>query len=120
MNPSNGELDDQKLDNPEAPNYTQVPNLLFDRWLSEISSLAELKVLLAVTRKTFGWHKREDALSISYLMELTGLSRPSVIEGCKRAGPDGHQILERTPDGDGSYLYKLRMRKELRLAPPVE
>ena len=63
----------------EAPNYTQTPNALFD----EMPSMreAELRVTLAIVRKTFGWHKRSDEISLTQLQELTGLSRQGVLNG---------------------------------------
>jgi phage replication O-like protein O len=65
-----------------APNYTQTPNDLFDYWLPHLKE-GELKVLLVIMRKTFGWHKKRDRISISQLMRLTGLSKPSVIDASK-------------------------------------
>lgn len=49
-----------------APNYTQTPNVLFDHWLPLLKE-CELKVLLFIIRKTFGWHKERDAISISQI-----------------------------------------------------
>jgi hypothetical protein len=46
----------------EAPNHTQTPNTLFDVYLPLMGG-AELKVTLAICRKTFGWHQKEDRLS---------------------------------------------------------
>ena len=51
----------------EEPNYTQVPNAVFDRWLPWLSE-AELKVLLYILRHTFGWQKDADAISISQMV----------------------------------------------------
>ena len=61
------------------PTYTQTPNDLFDHWLPHLGEI-ELKVLLVIMRKTFGWHKADlrDRISISQLEKLTG-STPSNI-----------------------------------------
>ena len=40
---------------------------------------AEFRVLLAVIRKTWGWHKKEDTLSLNQIAEMIGLSRRTVI-----------------------------------------
>ncbi len=61
------------------PNYTQTPNDLFDHWLPLLGE-AELKVLLVIIRKTFGWHKKRDRISITQLSEITGLLRETVIK----------------------------------------
>jgi phage replication O-like protein O len=49
-----------------SPNYTQVPDELFDELLATLS-LAELKVLLYVMRRTFGFKKGSDRISKSQL-----------------------------------------------------
>ena len=61
----------------EFPNYTQIPNIFFDELLP-ILGLAEMKVLLTIYRKIFGWHKKRDRISLSQLEELTGLERTHI------------------------------------------
>ncbi len=56
-----------------APNYTQCPNVIFDYWLP-ILGFAELKIFMVIIRKTFGWHKIKDRISLSQLQKLTGIS----------------------------------------------
>jgi phage replication O-like protein O len=60
-----------------APNYTQVPNVIFDYWMPVISSGA-FKVLICMCRKIFGWHKSSDSISKNQLMKVTGLSKNSI------------------------------------------
>ncbi|WP_394815278.1 replication protein, partial [Pasteurella multocida] len=50
-------------------NSFQVPNAVIDDLMSQMSG-AELKCYLAVIRKTKGWNKEEDAISITQLMEV--------------------------------------------------
>lgn len=88
------------------PNYTQVPNTFFDDLLSQITSLAELKVTLAIIRSTFGWHKNEDQLSLSQLEIATGMTRESVSNGIMEALKTG--LVKRRKKGQ-SFLYGLRM-----------
>lgn len=59
------------------PNYTQIPNAIFDYWMP-ILSPGEFKVLLAIARKTFGWHKERERISLRQLAELTGLNKRSI------------------------------------------
>ncbi|MFK3559393.1 replication protein, partial [Pasteurella multocida] len=54
---------------------------VIDDLMSQMSG-AELKCYLAVIRKTKGWNKEEDAISITQLMEVTGLSNRKVIDAC--------------------------------------
>lgn len=55
------------------PNYTQIPNEILDEWMSELSGL-QFKIIVAICRKTFGWHKQSDKISISQLESITGAS----------------------------------------------
>jgi phage replication O-like protein O len=65
-----------------APNYTQISNDLLDNHLPNLGE-AELKVLLVIMRKTIGWHKIRDKISISQLSSITGLLRETVIKAAK-------------------------------------
>ena len=42
----------------QAPNFTQTPNDLFDIYLADLGH-AELRVLLAVIRETYGWEDKQ-------------------------------------------------------------
>ena len=55
-----------------SPNYTQVPDVVFDELL-QILSGAELKVLLYIIRRTFGFKKASDDISLNQM--LTGIVR---------------------------------------------
>ena len=66
-----------------VPNHTQTPNELFDEHMKEMAG-SELKVILAICRKTFGWHKERDRISTSQLMEMTGLSNRAVIDAIRK------------------------------------
>ena len=68
----------------QAPNHTQTPNEFFDVHLKEMG-LSELKIVLAIIRQTFGWHKADDEISFSQFETLTGLSRPAVSKGIQAA-----------------------------------
>lgn len=67
-----------------SPNHTQCPNDLFDVHMLDMKE-AELKVTLAIIRKTLGFHKKSDPISLSQLQKLTGLSRQAVSEGAADA-----------------------------------
>lgn len=65
-----------------APNYFQCPNDLVDHWMPLLKE-AELKILLIIIRKTFGWHKNRDRISLTQMEEISGLSKKSVCEAIK-------------------------------------
>src|SRR5262245_5804895 len=90
----------EQHDGVEPPNHTQTPNALFDELMRDMKE-AELKVTLAICRQTFGWHRKEDELSLTQLSDLTGLSRQSVISGIEAGMRRG--IILRKPKGQ-SFL----------------
>ena len=58
--------------------HTQISNQFIDDWISQLNGAA-VKTFLAVSRKTIGWHKETDAISLSQLQQITGLSRQGVM-----------------------------------------
>ena len=63
-----------------VPNAFQVPNEVVDEgWLKELGG-AEIKVLIFITRKTFGFNKiGGDRIPLSQIIEATGLSRQATV-----------------------------------------
>jgi hypothetical protein len=51
----------------QVPNYTQVPDELFDELLTVLSG-AELKVTLYIIRRTFGFKKQSDNIALSQML----------------------------------------------------
>ena len=67
------------------PNTCQVPNVIFDEVMRRISDPA-LRVLLAIVRKTYGFQKHSDTVSLTQLQKITGLSRQGVVNGIRALG----------------------------------
>lgn len=77
-----------------SPNYTPVPDELFDEQLPDLSG-AELKLLLYIIRRTFGFKKESDNISLNQLLHGittregrvldrgTGLSKKTLLETIK-------------------------------------
>jgi len=59
------------------PNTTQTPNVLFDRLMYELPD-DEFKVLCAIVRKTYGWHKDSDRIANSQFEALTGKAKRQI------------------------------------------
>jgi len=53
-------------------NSFQIPNQLVDEYLTELNG-NELKILLVIIRKTKGWNKEFDGISISQFQKFTGI-----------------------------------------------
>ena len=75
------------------PNAFQIPNSVIDELLAKLTC-AELKCYLFVVRKTKGWNKEFDSISVSQFMEVTGLSNRSIITACESLVEMG--LLERS------------------------
>ena len=105
------------------PNYTTVPDELFDQQLAYLSG-AELKVLLYIIRRTFGFKKDSDSISLSQICNGittrdgraldhgTGLSKRHVIAALKALAKMGIIAAERrsSPErGFESTVYQLNV-----------
>ncbi|OTU48639.1 replication protein [Acinetobacter pittii] len=62
-----------------VPNSFQVPNAFVDDVLNKISD-ASCKIYLVICRKTRGWNKEMDSISLSQFEVITGKSRPTVVK----------------------------------------
>jgi len=107
-----------------SPRYTQVPDDLFDELMSELSG-SELKVLLYVIRRTFGFKKETDHISLSQMVngiikkdgsiqdKGTGLHKDSVIKAVKSLVFKGVLIKNRKTSDQHGYTateYALNIR----------
>ncbi len=120
MPPSN--LPPLEFEGFSEPNYTQVPDAVFDRLLPYLSE-AELKVLLYIIRRTFGFKKRSDAISVTQMEKGivtragrvldtgTGLSRTSIRKGSQGLVEKGILSMQRVKSDEGDYesnVFSLR------------
>ena len=84
------------------PNFLQVPNVVIDELLPDLTG-AELKCYLVVIRKTKGWNKESDNISISQFMKATGLSNSAVIKACESLVQYGLLVKENGARNTGVY-----------------
>lgn len=84
----------------KSPNTVPVPDEIFDWWLTRLGE-AELKILLYIVRRTLGFYKRSDQVSLSQfqsgikdLDSGTGLGKSAVSAALKSL--EGHGLIERT------------------------
>ena len=87
------------------PNAFQIPNSVIDELLAKLTC-AELKCYLFVVRKTKGWNKESDSISASQFMEVTGLSKKSVITACESLVQMG--LLERSGGERKLNIYSVK------------
>ena len=116
--------DDQKhFKGYSKPNYTPVPDELFDEQLPDLSG-AELKVLLYIIRRTFGFKKESDNISLNQLLHGittkedivldrgTGLSKKTLLDTIRHLIEKNLIISERRRSkekGDEPTTYRLNI-----------
>lgn len=70
--------------NPQKENgYTAIANELFERIVKTPLLGSEFQVVLFVIRKTYGFHKKHDQISLTQFEKGTGVSRPTIIKAIK-------------------------------------
>lgn len=109
-----------------SPKYTQTPDAIFDELLPDLSE-AELKVLLYIVRRTFGFKKDADNISLRQLSigittkdgrvldRGTGLSKSGVTKALVSLRTRGILIRSKNSDsqhGSTPTTYRLRMLGE--------
>ncbi|WP_312969771.1 replication protein [Acinetobacter gerneri] len=95
-----------------VPNSFQVPNAFVDDVLNKISDAA-CKLYLVICRKTRGWNKEMDSISLTQFEEITGKSRPTVVKCLKELIEVGLVVeLESTFHGN---TYKLGDETSVRM-----
>lgn len=67
-------------DTPQLENgYTKIANEIMDALIKVPIGNANAQILYAILRKTYGWNKKSDQISISQLEKITECSRRTVI-----------------------------------------
>lgn len=60
------------------PNFFQMPNVIADEIMRHLTP-TQLVCLLTIIRKTRGWHKQADAISLSQFQEATGIKSKKTV-----------------------------------------
>ncbi len=120
--PTRADTDDFHFPGFAHPNGTFVPDEVFDLLMPRLSE-PELRVLLYIVRRTFGFKKSSDDISLKQMVEGirradgtpldygTGLSRPAVTKGVRGLVEKGVILAERNRTderGDRPSTYTLR------------
>jgi phage replication O-like protein O len=95
--------------------YTKIPNKILDN--SHLYTPAEFKVLLAICRKIYGWHKKEDRISYSQITKMTGLSISGVIKSLDKLVDMGAITREKLKNG---YKYTIPLSDTAILLSSIE
>jgi phage replication O-like protein O len=110
-----------------SPNTTPIPDEVFDELLADLSG-AELKVLLYICRRTFGWKKESDNISLNQMLRgITrkdgtrldrgvGLSKPTLLRTIKSLVEKGIILAEQRDSQEKGHEptnYRLHMADPL-------
>ncbi len=90
----------------QITNYTQLSNEFIEQMFKY--DMAAIKVFVAISRKTIGWHKKSDKISYSQLKKMTGLCVNSLKKGIKVLIKDGW-ITQTNDIHDMGYIYDLNI-----------
>lgn len=102
------------IDNNDLrPNFTMVPNIMFDEWQSELSPAA-FSCLMVVSRKTYGWQKRMDEIAQSQFEALTGMSKNTVKAALAELLKKNILKVESDPTKRTATKYSLNIQVDLR------
>lgn len=95
-------------------NFTQIPNQALDTM--SFRTPAENLVLFAVCRKTYGWQKTRDRISLTQIMALTGISKQGVLNCLKSLKLNNW--IESDKDDYGNIFYMALEKDDTELALP--
>lgn len=85
-----------------VPNSFQLPNSFVDEVMCNISD-SSVKLYLVIVRKTRGWGKEMDSISLSQFEKFTGKSRPTVVSALKELIKHGIVIEKKSTVYGNSY-----------------
>jgi len=70
--------------NPQLENgYTSIANDIMDALCRIRIPGEEMQILNAILRKTYGWGKKFDCISLSQFQEITSMNKPHIIQAIK-------------------------------------
>lgn len=109
----------------KRPSHTQLPNEILDELMAELSG-SEFKVLCYIARRTFGFHRDEETISLNQIAgglktkdgrvldRGTGLTQKSVVTAVQSLEEKDLIFVDRTPKEGGfvSNSYRILLEDE--------
>jgi phage replication O-like protein O len=94
--------------NPQAENgHVDIANEIVEALARTPLSGNEFRVLFALFRKTYGWHRKEDRISLTQFQAITGLTLPKISNTLNRLRL--RKMVTVTDNGNGktkSYCFQ--------------
>ena len=88
-------------------NFTKFPNALYDAILGQKLSITQERALLYIVRKTYGYNKADDRISIRRMAEETGFTRRAMINAVHDLEKMGIIKLGTIRPGKATYMNVL-------------
>jgi len=93
--------------NPQKENgFTPIANEILELLVNTALLGAEFQILLFIIRKTYGYHKKKDRISLTQFEKNTGLSRPTVVKTLKNLVSRGMIIKIILPNENVEYSFE--------------
>ena len=92
--------------NPQPDKYTKISNELLDALIRYRIPGEQMQVFLCVMRKTYGFNKKKDEISLTQFEEHTGLKRPAVARSIKSLVTKGLLRCNKSVTG-GTNIYEI-------------
>jgi phage replication O-like protein O len=94
---------EEQTKTPQLDNgYLRIANEIVDKLCSYRLSGEEWMVLLTILRKTYGYQKKEDVISLSQFFKATGLAKPSICRAINKLVKK--RVINKKATGN-SYSY---------------
>jgi len=81
--------------NVQPDEYTRISNVLLDALCKTHLSGTVRQILDTIFRKTYGWHKKTDRISLSQFSECTGLTRRNCLRSINKLEKMNMIIVDR-------------------------
>src|SRR5689334_5415588 len=103
-------METSKFQGFRSPNTTPIPDEVFDELMADLSG-AELKVLLYICRRTFGFKKEKDNISLHQLVEGITTKKGSRLDGGTGLGKASVARAVKSLEAKGIILRMKRQSK---------
>lgn len=87
--------------------YTGIANPIIEALATQVISPDEWRVLMVIFRKTYGWGKKEDSISLSQFVEMTKITKPHICRAIQKLIQ--RNIITRSVAYSGNLLPKQAM-----------
>jgi phage replication O-like protein O len=92
--------------------YTPIANELLEALIKVNLHASQFAMILAIMRKTYGFNKKSDSISISQFMEMLGLSRRAVIYNLQDLEAKAIIFIRRERDGQKNNVNVIELNKD--------